>query len=328
MRKDARKLLSICIPTYNRDWCLKDLTKVLKEQISAGLEDYVEVIFSDNCSDDETQNLLRKFELENSYVKYYRNEKNIGFGRNFLKSASYASGEFTWILGDDDLPADGAVRELINVIKKRNNDDIILFNFTQKDVLMKKTIKNFYALLNEDDEYYLSDDNELFKYLNNAEYSSILFSYISCYIFRTLNFSADNVKEKYKDHPFTQMFYIWGSRDKRLNIFYLNKLLLLNRSGNDRISDNVYDVINVFLSGILDLCDEYFADKPVLYNAVINISKKFDGACREKFILKSVKYLDKNNFKSLINKLIRLNYPKKFILFIYLKKFYYFFRKR
>lgn len=323
MALNNQKLLSICIPTYNRDWCLKDLIKVLKEQITGGLENYVEVIFSDNCSVDDTRKLLSEYAKENSYVKYYKNEENIGFGRNYLKSASYASGVFTWILGDDDLPADGAVEELIKVIQKRADDDIILFNFTQKDLYMRKSIKNFTALSGKKFAFKLSDDCELLDYLKDAQYSSILFSYISSYVFRSSSFSQASVKEKYKNHPFTHLFYLWAARKNRLNVFYLNKVLLFNRSGNDRISDNLYDIVNVFLSGVVDLCDEFFLDNKILYNSVANVSKIFDGACSKKKILKSSKNLDNTRFLDLVNKVKKLNYPKIFILKLYLKRFYY-----
>lgn len=323
MESNNQKLLSICIPTYNRDRFLKDLINVLKEQITGGLEKYVEVIFSDNCSVDNTRKLILEYAKENSYVKYYKNEENIGFGRNYLKSASYASGVFTWILGDDDLPADGAVEELIKVIQKRADDDIILFNFTQKDLYMRKSIKNFTALSGKTFEFKLSDDCELLDYLKDAQYSSILFSYISSYVFRSSSFSQASVKEKYKNHPFTHLFYLWAARKNRLNVFYLNKILLFNRSGNDRISDNLYDIVHVFLSGVVDLCDEFFLDNKILYNSVANVSKIFDGACSEKKILKSAKNLDNTRFSDLVNKVKKLNYPKIFILKLYLKRFYY-----
>lgn len=323
MTPDNKKLLSICIPTYNRDWCLKDLIKVLKEQITDELENCVEVIFSDNCSVDNTRKLLTEYAKENSYVKYYRNEENIGFGRNYLKCASYASGIFTWILGDDDLPASDAVKELTDIIRKRRDDDIILFNFTQKDSEMVKSKKDFIALSGESREYKLSDDCELLNYLKNAQYSSVLFSYISSYIFRSSGFSQDNVKEKYKNHPFTHLFYLWAARKNRLNVFYLNRILLFNRSGNDRISDNLYDIVNVFLSGITDLCDEFFRNSSILYKAAADVSKNFDTACGKIFILKSVKYINNTQFFDLANKVRKLNYPKMFIFKMYLKRFYY-----
>lgn len=317
------KLLSICIPTYNRDWCLKELIKELKLQITDDLKDYVEVIFSDNFSNDDTQELIVQYEKSCSYVKYYRNTKNIGFAQNYLKVVSYASGLYTWVLGDDDLPAENAIRELLNEIKKREKIDIILFNFTQKDVYMKKVIKNYIAFADNESEFNLSNDSELFRYLNNANYSHVLFSYISSYIFKTSKFSSYDIKLVFQNHPFIHLFYMWQQRKKDLSLYYINKFLVINRSGNDRISNNLYDIADVFLSGIIDLCDNYFINNKKLYYSIADVSKRYDNACSLKFILRIIKYTNKDEFFDLMKKIKKLKYPKLFILFMYIKKFFY-----
>ena len=56
---------------------------------------------------------------------------------------------------------------------------------------------------------------------------------------------------------------------------------------------------------------------------ITKFSKIFDGACSEKKILKSAKNLDNTRFLDLVNKVKKLNYPKIFILKLYLKRFYY-----
>lgn len=317
------KLLSICIPTYNRAWCLTELIKELKLQITDDLKDNIEVIFSDNCSDDDTQELLLQYEKSSSYVKYYRNNYNIGFAQNYLKVVSYASGLYTWVLGDDDLPSENAVKELLCEIKKREKADIILFNFIQKDVCMKKVIKNYIAFADNELEFNLSNDNELFQYLNNSHYSHVILSYISSYIFKTSKFSSYNIKEVYQNHIFIHLFYLWQQRNKDLRLCYTNKFLLINRSGNDRISENLYDVTNVFLSGIIDLCDNYFINNKRLYYAIADVYKRYNNASSKKFILRTIKYTNKDEFFDLMKKIKKLKYPKLFILFMYIKKFFY-----
>ena len=317
------KLLSICIPTYNRDWCLKELINELKSQITDDLMDSVEVIFSDNCSNDYTQNLLVQYQNSSSYVKYYRNDTNIGFAQNYLRVISYASGLYTWVLGDDDLPAENAVKDLLNEIKRREKIDIILFNFSQKDIYMKKNINGYIAFWDKELIFNLSNDRDMLRYLNNAKYSHVLFSYISSYIFKTSKFALYSVKENLRNHPFIHMFYIWQHRKRDLSVCYINKFLLLNRSGNDRISDNLYDIVNVFLSGIIDLCDEYFVSTPKLYYSISDVSKKYDNPCNMKFILRVIKNINQDKFIDLVKKIKKLKYPKLFILFMYLKYFIY-----
>ena len=77
---------------------------------------------------------------------------------------------------------------MLGEIKKREKIDIILFNFVQKDVHMQKLIKDYIAFVDKELEFNLSNDSELSQYLKNANYSHVLFSYISSYIFKTSKF--------------------------------------------------------------------------------------------------------------------------------------------
>lgn len=175
--------LSICIPTYNRDWCLEELLPVLAQEITETIKNYIEVIFSDNNSNDKTQELLTKFCSQYSWAKYYRNNTNIGFGLNYHKVLSYAKGAFCWVLGDDDIPKKNCLEKLINEINRNPDIDIFLFDFTNTNKKLEP-IKNYTALKTNKIYYNLTKREELCEYFDNSTYSSTLFSYISCYIFK------------------------------------------------------------------------------------------------------------------------------------------------
>ena len=61
-----------------------------------------EVCISDNCSADNTEEVVRKAQKKIN-IKYHKNETNLGIPRNFLNVVSMATGEFAWLIGDDDL---------------------------------------------------------------------------------------------------------------------------------------------------------------------------------------------------------------------------------
>ena len=97
---DNNILLSICIPTYNGGGKLR----VALNALFNALNDYtdIEIIVSDNCSNDNTFDVLSDFSI-NSQFRFYRNSENIGFNRNmFLLVDKYAKGKFCWVIGDDD----------------------------------------------------------------------------------------------------------------------------------------------------------------------------------------------------------------------------------
>src|SRR3954470_7738221 len=116
------KLLSICIPTFNRANELKiSLPEILNQ--AAKFKDKIEVIVSNNASTDGTEEVLNKLKNEYSFLKTYRNDINIGFNLNFFRlSDEYATGKFFWLIGDDDVVDYNAIETILQVLE--NNKDI------------------------------------------------------------------------------------------------------------------------------------------------------------------------------------------------------------
>lgn len=108
-------LLSICIPTYNRHESLKLLLELICEQIRFNSK--VELVVSDNNSNDDTQKVLEKYsEIDN--IRIYKNNSNIGAVGNILKLTQVlAKGEYIWVIGDDDLLMPGAIDKLVKLIE-------------------------------------------------------------------------------------------------------------------------------------------------------------------------------------------------------------------
>lgn len=107
--------LSICIPTYNRSIYLARILELIFGQIDRyNLNDVVEVIVSDNCSPDNTQDVVAHY-MDKGLI-YSRNEENIGPDANFLKLFEMASGDFIWLPGDDDTFNDDTVKYIIDMI--------------------------------------------------------------------------------------------------------------------------------------------------------------------------------------------------------------------
>src|SRR4030042_2276184 len=98
-----QKLLSICVPTYNREDCLKRLLDNIIPQVLESKEK-IEVCISNNASTDNTKKIVMMFkEKYTDLLKYSENKENLGFDRNVLRVVNMAEGEFIWTLSDDDL---------------------------------------------------------------------------------------------------------------------------------------------------------------------------------------------------------------------------------
>lgn len=93
-------LISIGIPTYNRSLgVIKTLASVLRQRYPS-----MEIIVSDNCSTDSTQEAIQRVGIRHHAVKYYRQEMNIGMIANFEFVLRKATGKyFMWVADDDEL---------------------------------------------------------------------------------------------------------------------------------------------------------------------------------------------------------------------------------
>lgn len=115
-----QKLLSICIPTYNRYPFVSKLVKHLLSFDNALFKD-VDLVIADNCSSDETQSFFQVLHNDTlDHLKYYRNEKNIGATKNLEKLINLAVSKYVWWFGDDDWMEEENLVKALNLLKAKN----------------------------------------------------------------------------------------------------------------------------------------------------------------------------------------------------------------
>lgn len=121
-----KPLLSICIPTLNRSALLEIILENLTRE-AAGYLDKIEIVVADNASTDETADVVRRSALP---IIYGRQESTVGFARNVLfATAGLASGEFVWVIGDDDLVLPDGIARILESISKAPDVDYHYLNF-------------------------------------------------------------------------------------------------------------------------------------------------------------------------------------------------------
>lgn len=129
------KWLTISIPTYNRSKMLDEQLTWLASEI-IGFEDVCNIVVSDNCSTDNTNEIVEKWKSvlsKNVEFIHNRHSENIGGMANIVSCLKAANGKFVWSLGDDDPIQKGAIPYLIAKIKEHNNLSLILLNGNGRD---------------------------------------------------------------------------------------------------------------------------------------------------------------------------------------------------
>jgi glycosyltransferase involved in cell wall biosynthesis len=96
--KEMYSIVSIGMPVYNG---AKTIEKAIKSLLAQTFQDF-ELIISDNASYDETQDICKRFALQDKRIRYVRQSKNIGVYKNFNFLMSIAKGKyFMWAAHDD-----------------------------------------------------------------------------------------------------------------------------------------------------------------------------------------------------------------------------------
>lgn len=132
-----KPLLSICIPTLNRCALLEVLLENLVREATPHL-DRIEIVVADNASTDATSDIVQQSPLP---IVYARQENTVGFARNVLfSSAALASGEFVWVIGDDDLVLPGGISRILKSISDAPDVDYHYLNFGWLDFKLRARI--------------------------------------------------------------------------------------------------------------------------------------------------------------------------------------------
>lgn len=142
--EENRPLLSICIPTYNRAGCLE---KTLNS-IVAIMDDDIEIVISDNCSTDNTEEVCRRFANDYTNIKYFRNEINVR-DANFSLSLDRGTGTYLKLMKDNLEMIEGSLSYMKEHVRRFINSKPPLF-FTNGSFLNGKC-KDVYECESFDD---------------------------------------------------------------------------------------------------------------------------------------------------------------------------------
>ena len=122
-----KPLLSICIPTYNRADVIKNTIDSIVSQEHFINTDEVEIVISDNCSSDNTKDVVAEYvnKFPNK-VFYYRNQENIR-DKNFEKVLSYGNGQYLKLSNDTIIFTENSLKNICQDIQNFIKNKPILY---------------------------------------------------------------------------------------------------------------------------------------------------------------------------------------------------------
>lgn len=98
--------------TYNRGRFIGETLDSILPQL--GPE--VELIVVDGASPDNTEQVMANYVSRYPSIQYFRQAENSGVDKDYDKAVAYASGEYCWLMTDDDLLKEGAISSVLDAL--------------------------------------------------------------------------------------------------------------------------------------------------------------------------------------------------------------------
>lgn len=135
------KTISVVMCTYNGEKFIREqLDSILRQTLPAD-----EIIIQDDCSTDNTYNILCEYQQNHSIIHVYRNSRNIGINPNFFNAISKATGDYIAIADQDDIWEDYKLELQVNSIGEKLlcGGRSVPFSTTNEEVRVDMRIPNY-----------------------------------------------------------------------------------------------------------------------------------------------------------------------------------------
>lgn len=123
MNNNATKV-SIIIPVYNVE---KYLRRCLNSILSQTYK-HLEIIIINDCSPDNSEDIIQEFCKQDSRIHYLKNDVNLGLGKSRDRGISVATGAYIMFVDSDDFIHHTTIEHCVEWIEKYDSD-IVEFKF-------------------------------------------------------------------------------------------------------------------------------------------------------------------------------------------------------
>jgi glycosyltransferase involved in cell wall biosynthesis len=115
-------LISLALPVYNDVAAMCETLKSLISEVH-GLQEKVEILVSDNCSEDNADLAAEKILSTVEQKKVFKQTSNLGFAGNLKALALESSARYIWFIGAGDVLVPGTLKRILDVLEDENDWD-------------------------------------------------------------------------------------------------------------------------------------------------------------------------------------------------------------
>ncbi|MEM1172775.1 MAG: glycosyltransferase [Cyanobacteria bacterium P01_H01_bin.35] len=113
--------VTISLPTYNSGEFLPQAIDSILEQTFTDFE----LIISDDCSTDNTPEIISSYLQKDSRIKYLQNSQNLGLFPNWNRCLESASGEYITVFAQDDVMLPKNLEQKVKILDKYQNVGLV-----------------------------------------------------------------------------------------------------------------------------------------------------------------------------------------------------------
>lgn len=274
-------LLTIAIPTYNRSFYLNHCLGFITKQLNINNQE-VDIIVTDNCSTDNTFEIVNYYILKGFKIKYIKNKINLGADFNIGQCYLLALTQFVLVLGDDDYLINGSIYEINNLLKHNMDCGVFHVSTIYENKFKNKT--NKINILNGIDFIkkinfkliFISENIVNKKYLNNVHFFTDNYSNLNQLhiIFESIfnapyniHYNTELLKSNNAKSPLPSNF---------MDIFVYNLDIILDRLKSTYLCKNLKKIfINKRLNWVLPLILIENKKGKNVHSLKIKLDKKF-----------------------------------------------------
>lgn len=120
-----KPLVSVIMATKNRGYLLKNAVKAIEDSHYKNIE----LIVIDDCSIDDTTQIIRQLQEKYQNIVYLRNSKNVGSAKARMLGVDIAKGQFVYITDDDDTVLKNRASTPLSWILSHPNLDVVYCDY-------------------------------------------------------------------------------------------------------------------------------------------------------------------------------------------------------
>jgi len=113
--------VSVIMPTYNsEEYLAKSIDSILYQTYKD-----LELIICDDASTDSTLNIIKKYVIKDSRIKYVQNEQNMGAAYSRNRCIEIANGDFICLQDSDDISVKDRIEKQVEFLEENKEFDFV-----------------------------------------------------------------------------------------------------------------------------------------------------------------------------------------------------------